>query len=290
MTFAALTVGLIVGGSVGGFYVLQQSTGAAARDRPAVASNVAAPALTVRPTTRPTPVPSVGESGKRRSDAYDGCSADASATGAEVQACVDTQEAYQSRIADPARDANLAINKPPAGCYRYDDEEPGVFSCSKEVTESRRIEQCHKARIALGLAPEPCGDEPGIFSSIPGATYSFEAHAIDQTDGDDLDPRTMPMRSPGFVVASDFTSGYDSDGVGLHWPGGVLELRLLGKNTRISLSVVDQTTGNPPRYSLPSDEPVQRQAVSPGDYMIWLDPADPRGQLAPYTLTVSAPQ
>lgn len=101
-------------------------------------------------------------------------------------------------------------------------------------------------------------------------------------------PRTVELRSPGFEVASDFTSVNDSDVVGLRWPGGVMKLELYPTNAHVFLSV--RGHGNATQYGLPpGSETIYQARIAAGDYLIWIYPRDRKAPLAPYSLTLSAP-
>lgn len=159
-TAAAAALGILVAGVVAGAFLVNEQAGRTTRISPSAA------AVSVQPpspdpgkadTSIPLPARSAAAELTEHSDAYYDCVEYAGADPVAARHCADAEAAYRLARLDPARSGDLPINQPPAGCYRYVTDEPGIFSCTEEVPKARDLARCRSERSALGLDPDLCG-------------------------------------------------------------------------------------------------------------------------------------
>ncbi|MEO6715232.1 MAG: hypothetical protein ABIM89_17670 [Mycobacteriales bacterium] len=278
---AAVLIGILVAGLVAGVFILTQSAPSAPETAPAAVQPTRSGSATSAASASPSPVLSAAAVGGAGSETYAECVAYMESIGYDPADCVDVDALYKSASADPARDPDLPINQPPAGCTRDVLDEPGVFACSGASESPPKDEPnaqatCRADRATLGMDPDLCGH--------PDSKVSIEARSSPVPT-----ESTGPvMRRPGFRVTSEFSSPDDAHPVGLQWPGGELVITLDSMNARLGMSLAGAADTR--YYSLSATAHEQRSNVAAGNYIIWVEPSDRQAPLSPYSLTVSRPQ
>jgi hypothetical protein len=290
---AAVAMGLLVGIVVVGAVIATASGGTSTELLRAASSPSLSPtpllANSATPTSSPTPN-AAGASSAAVSLAAPtaaGASGDSPAESAHDASALEECRSYLRSIDDDpeACDAmmeGVAGVTESTGPSPSATESPVVESTTKRPLTAAEVAACRADTSALGIDQARCGKAGNVM------TVETRVFRVDRSDGDPAVP-DVRMRKPGFHVDGDFTSVDDIDPFGLHWPGGQLELTLVGSNAKLSIAIVNTPGEYPASYLLDlAKDGTYRSEVVPGDYVITVEPADIAAPLSKYSLTVAA--